>query len=522
MSGKLENILKKLSENSSRNVLLGGLRGLEKESLRVDSKGRLSRKSHPKTLGSSLANKYITTDFSEALLEFITPPLSNTWEVLSVLCDIHQFTYSNLENELLWVSSMPCSISDEKDIPIAQYGSSNVGKMKTIYRNGLSSRYGRNMQAISGIHFNYSIPVSFWPIYQTLKEDRHHLDAFVSSEYLGLIRNFQRFSWMVLYLFGASPALCKSFVTHGQSNLKDFGHNTLFEPFGTSLRMSDLGYTSRTQSNINISLNDLNEYISDLSKAIDTPEPKYQKIGILNNGEYDQLSVNKLQIENEYYSPVRPKRVAKSGERPTLSLKRGGIEYVEIRSLDLNISDPIGTNQHAMRFMEAFLIFCLLQDSPPIDDICWEEIKNNHSKTAKYGRDPKFKLKKNGKNCYLSDWASEILEAVYVVAKFLDGNSGSSDYVTAVNMQKEIIQHPEMTPSARLLDDLYKSRTGFSQYTLNVSEKHKDYFSELISLEPKKLAMFAKEASESLMRQKNIEAMDTLSFEDYLKNYFQS
>ena len=169
---------------------------------------------------------------------------------------------------------MPCSISDEKDIPIAQYGSSNVGKMKTIYRNGLSSRYGRNMQAISGIHFNYSIPESFWPIYQKLKEDRHHLDAFVSSEYLGLIRNFQRFSWMVLYLFGASPALCKSFVTHGQSNLKDFGHNTLFEPFGTSLRMSDLGYTSRTQSNINISLNDLNEYISDLSKAIDTPEPK--------------------------------------------------------------------------------------------------------------------------------------------------------------------------------------------------------------------------------------------------------
>jgi glutamate--cysteine ligase len=132
----------------------GGLRGVEKEALRVTADGYLAQTPHPAGLGSALTNRYITTDFSEALLEFVTPALGSTWETLQVVCDIHQFAYQQLGDELLWCASMPCRIPAEADIPLARYGDSNVGRMKTVYRRGLGHRYGRNMQTISGVHFN--------------------------------------------------------------------------------------------------------------------------------------------------------------------------------------------------------------------------------------------------------------------------------------------------------------------------------------------------------------------------------
>jgi len=318
-------------------LLFGGLKGIEKESLRIAADGSLSMEEHPLGLGSALTNRYITTDFSEALLEFVTPAYETTWEALHCVCDIHQFTYSQLGDEMLWPASMPCRIPVDDEIPLARYGSSNVGQMKTIYRRGLGYRYGRQMQSISGVHFNYSVPQKFWDAYQVMLGDNSTVDDFRSEHYLGLIRNFQRMGWLALYLFGASPALCKSFAGGNAASMKSLNDETYFEPFGTSLRMSDLGYSNQNQSRINISLNSLTEYVRDLGNTIKTPEPSYEKIGVKVDGEYRQLNTNLLQIENEYYSSVRPKRVALSGERPTAALERGGIEYVEIRSLDINL-----------------------------------------------------------------------------------------------------------------------------------------------------------------------------------------
>ena len=143
-------------------------------------------------LGSALTNAHITTDFSEALLEFVTPAYSNTWETLRVLCEIHQFTYERLVDELLWVTSMPCLMAEDDDIPLAQYGSSNVGRMKTVYRNGLGYRYGRRMQTIAGVHFNYSLPDTFWQEYEVLEESMIGGDDFRSAAYMALVRNFRR------------------------------------------------------------------------------------------------------------------------------------------------------------------------------------------------------------------------------------------------------------------------------------------------------------------------------------------
>ena len=299
-----------------------GLRGVEKEALRIDLAGYLSQSSHPDALGSALTNRFITTDFSEALLEFVTPAYVTTWEALRCICDIHQFTYENLGDELLWAASMPCRIPEESRIPLARYGSSNVGQMKTTYRRGLGYRYGRNMQTIAGVHFNYSLPLPFWAVFQDLLDDDRDADVFRSERYMGLVRNVRRSGWILLYLFGASPALCRSFDVDA-ADLEALNPETLFAPWATSLRMSDLGYTNESQGRICIGLNSVDDYIHDLSAAMRTPDPNYERIGVKVDGSWRQLSANQLQIENEYYSPIRPKRVARSGERPTAAAYSG-------------------------------------------------------------------------------------------------------------------------------------------------------------------------------------------------------
>lgn len=501
-------------------ALQDGRRGVEKEALRITSDGYLSTLRHPDGLGSALTNRYITTDFSEALLEFVTPAFATTWEALQCLCDIHQFTYANLAGEMLWPASMPCLIPEDNGIPLARYGPSNVGRMKTIYRRGLGFRYGRQMQVIAGVHFNYSLPDSFWPLYHQLAGSRTSLDDFRSEQYLHLIRNFRRMGWLILYLFGASPALCKSFAGAEKAGLKALNNDTWYEPYATSLRMSDLGYSNRNQSRINISLNSLDEYVRDLSNAICTPEPSYEAIGVKVDGEYRQLNANLLQIENEFYSPVRPKRVARSGEQPTAALRREGIEYVEIRSLDINPFDPSGINQNTMRFIEAFLVYCLLEDSPRIDDAALGEISANHAGTARRGRDPALRLLRGGESVTLGDWSVEILDGVAAVAEVIDSGGGS--YVDSVKQMRHLIEDPAATPSARVLSDLEETHSSFFEYARALAIKYSDYFSSIAPLDEARKAVLEKEAFDSLRRQREIEETDAISLDDYLQQYFSN
>ena len=328
--------------------------------------------------------------------------------------------------------------------------------------------------------------------------------------------------WLVLYLFGASPALCKSFSGGAVTSLKSLNADTYFAPYGTSLRMSDLGYSNQNQSKINISLNSLDDYVSDLSEAICTREPAYEEIGVKVDGEYRQLNANLLQIENEYYSPVRPKRVARSGEQPTAALRRDGIEYVEIRSLDINPFDPAGINQNTMRFVEAFLIYCLLEESPYLDDDALEELTRNHADTAKQGRDPEFRLLKDGIPVSLRAWGTEILSDVLAVAEVLDRHDANESYTDAVRLMLKIVDNVDETPSARVLADLEETQSGFFEYTLELSKRHSDYFKAITPLDETRRAIFEKEVADSLMRQHAIEAADDISLDQYLKRYFSA
>ena len=521
MYRKIEYRLARLQEPAHREVLYGGLIGLEKEGLRVDVGGGIAQTPHPEALGSALTHPYITTDYSEALLEFITPPITPPESALAFLRDIHTFIYGKLKDELLWATSMPCVVKGPDAIPIARYGHSNPGIMKTVYRRGLGHRYGRVMQVIAGVHFNYSLPETFWPVYQALEGDGRSLREFADDAYMGMIRNLQRFGWLVPYLFGASPAVCKSFLCGRPTTLEEFDETTYYEPYATSLRMGDIGYQNSREQTTGMKANydSLDAYVRSLTWAIETPCPEYEAIGVVVDGRYEQLNANILQIENEYYSTVRPKQVLEDNEKPSLALKRRGVRYVELRSLDVNAFHPLGMDESQVHFLEAFMLFCLLADSPPINLHERREIDRNQGGVAHRGRDPLLYLLRNGRELLLSEWGMEILDNMEGVCELLDAAAGGDAYRRALHEQKEKVQDPDRTPSARMLAEMRANQEGFYAYAKRMSLRHQDYF-RCLTLDEERRRLFEEETQRSLERQAELEAGDPMPFEQYLAEYF--
>ncbi len=517
MKGQFEKRLRALSATAS--VLQGGLRGVEKECLRVTPEGFIAASDHPRALGSALTSHYITTDYSEALVEFITPPQKSAEETLAFLDDLHHFTYGAIGDELLWAFSMPCRLRSEEDIPFARYGTSNIGRMKNIYRRGLGFRYGRYMQAIAGVHFNYSLPEAFWPVFADIEGERGDVLEMKSRAYLGLVRNVRRLDWLLLYLFGASPAVCRCFLPQGDAGLQVFNSQTLYAPYATSLRMSDIGYKNASQAKLFVSADSLDEYIADLTHAIRTPHPHYEKIGVRVGGEYRQLSTHQLQIENEYYSTIRPKRTALSGERATAALRRGGVEYVELRALDLDPEAPMGTSLETLRFAEIFLLYALLLDSPPVSPADRSDIEHNHLAVARRGREPGLALHRRGKVVAMSHRASEHLDAMLAIAGLLDAG-GPGVYGESLRSCAARIGDPQTTPSARQLHRLRESGQTLSDFGLQVSAGHRQHFLARPPEANRHYRMLETEASASLDQQRWIEEHDTLSFEEYLAAYY--
>ncbi len=511
--------IRDLRQQDCRSLFAGGLRGIERECLRISGDGLLAQTPHPAALGSPLTHRYITTDYSEALLEFVTPPQKSTWEVMQCLFDLHQFTHEHLGDELLWPFSMPCGLTTEADIPLALYGSSNIGKMKTLYREGLGHRYGRFMQVISGLHLNYSLPDHFWPLYQELEGVAGSAETFRSDAYMGMVRNVRRYDWLVLYLFGASPAVCKSFLRDGGHSLQQLDAHTAYGPYATSLRMSGVGYQNTSQSAVHVSANSLDEYVRDLSLAIETPSPEWEKLGLKSGGEYLQLNTNQLQIENEFYSSVRPKRVADTGERPSKALQRGGVEYVELRVLDVSPFDPVGINQAEIRFNEIYLVYCMLQDSPPITDAAQDRHQANRAAVAGYGRQPGLRLATEAGSVSMQDWALQLLEDMQPVADMLDCNVGE-EYRQALATQIAVARNAELTPSARMLDELQESGLSFFEYGLQVATTNRDYFRAQAPEHNVHRTKLEAETAASFERQRAIEKSDSIGFDDYIARYY--
>ncbi len=268
------------------------------------------------------------------------------------------------------------------------------------------------MQAISGVHFNYSFPSKFWDVYVDLRELPANTPDFRSASYFEVLRNFRRMGWMVLYLFGVSPVVGRDFLGNSLAGLEVLDAKTAYGPYATSLRMSDIGYRNRNQAGVSVSVNSLDAYLRDLKRAVTTPHPAYQQLGLKRGDDWQQLNTNVLQIENEYYSAIRPKRVTRSGESPSAALRRGGVEYVEVRALDVSAFDPVGVNQTKLRFLEAFVALCLLSSGPPIEPGEQAGIDDNYLKVSRRGREPGLNLAREGRQLPLASWAREILDSM--------------------------------------------------------------------------------------------------------------
>lgn len=521
---QLKNLPGALYESSNAPLLTGILRGVEKESLRTSAEGQLALSTHPRALGSALTHPQITTDFSEALLEFITPPSHRIDEVIAYLDNIHRFTYERLPDEMLWCHSMPCALGTDESIPVARYGSSNIGQMKTIYRKGLGHRYGRVMQTVAGIHYNFSLPDAFWAFLHAHEHSLLNLGDFRTKRYFDLIRNFRRYYWLLIYLYGASPAVCRSFVRERPHDLEtlDADECTLYKPYATSLRMGDLGYQSKTQESLFICYNQQRTYLQTLVSAIKTPYPPYEQIGLKDAaGNYQQLNTGLLQIENEFYSAIRPKRTARTGETALTALGHRGVEYVEVRCLDINPYEPVGISADQMRFLDTFLLYCLLQESPESSRQECDAILSNQKKVVNRGREPGLTLTsaEHGQ-IEMKVWATQLMQALQPVAEMLDQAHGGKLYTASLEQEAAKAADPTLTPSARLLRDMREQGLGFAALARQSSRAHDAEFRRR-PLQGKSLKAMQALAVRSLQEQIALEQADNLSFEDYLSGYYE-
>jgi glutamate--cysteine ligase len=501
MSSSLTDRLRQLSPERLR----GMRRGIEKESLRADDAGELAATPHPVALGSALTHPHITTDFSESQLEFITGVHADVDSCIAELTDIHQFAYRAIGDELLWVGSMPCGLPTDETIPIGRYGTSNVGRAKSVYRMGLGHRYGRRMQTISGIHYNWSLP------------------GLSSEQYFGLIRNFRRHSFLLLYLYGASPAVCSSFVNgrpHPLRPMGDDAQHTLHRPHATTLRMGRLGYQSDAQASLCVSYNSLDSYAASLHDAMTRPYPAYEALGVRNpGGEYNQLATSLLQIENEFYGTIRPKRVIRTGERPLHALRERGVEYVEVRCMDLDPFEPVGIGAPTARFIDIFLLHCLLSDSPPDSPEEIAALGRNQHRAAESGRQPGLMLERGAREVPLVEWGAQLLQQCTPIAAALDQAEGGRAYRDALAAATARLQAPDSTPSARVLQAMVREHG--SSHTAFVSAMSRQTRRALLALPyaPAVEEHFAALARESVEEQRRQEAADTLPFEDFRQAY---
>ncbi len=509
-------------QSSGQEQLLSQLQhGIEKEGLRVDRQGQLSQQPHPRGLGSALTHEQITTDYSEALLEFITPVFSQPEQGIDYLANLHRYAYTQLAGEQIWGGSMPGELPPAAQIPIAEYGSSNIGRLKHIYRVGLEHRYGRAMQTIAGIHYNFSLPCGFWPLYQQYRGSNTPLQGFQSAAYFALIRNFRRYSWLLLYLFGASPALCSSFMQDKPHSLEQFDDETLYLPWATSLRMSDLGYSNKAQSSLGICFNQLNTYLNSLHQAIHTPHPPYEKIGIKVDGQYRQLNSNILQIENEYYSDIRPKRVIRSGEKPIHALMNRGVEYIEVRNIDINPFLPVGIDAMEADFLDLFLLSCLFMGDEDISTAECNEIAENQHRVVNRGREPGLTLTFNGESMPLQSWGLSLLDQLRLTAETLDRVNSTTRYTDTLTRQQAKLMDSSLTPSAQVLEAMRSQGLSHAAFIMQQSQLHQQTL-EASPLPDDLFRSMRAQSDNSLQAQAALEAAPAPDFDSFLASYLAS
>lgn len=315
--------------------------GVEKESHRVDLSGNLAKTDHPSSLSVQDHHPYIQRDFSETQMELITPVTESLEELLNFLSAIHDVTYRSIsEDEMLWPLSMPPALpQNEEEIVIAKLN--NPASVE--YRQALAKSYGRRKQMISGIHFNFEFSEELLKALFSAQTEIADYDQFKTEVYLKVTRNYLHYRWLYTYLFGASPLSEQNF----------FEENTTNEPV-RSLRNSKFGYTNR--EDVKVSFKSIHDYVSDLTTLV-------------KNGQ--------LVEEKEFYSPVR----LRGGQR-VADLQNHGIQYIELRNIDLNPFELNGISYEQAKFLHVFLVYLLWKEEGACSDEWVQEGDLNNNTVA--------------------------------------------------------------------------------------------------------------------------------------------
>jgi glutamate--cysteine ligase len=283
--------------------------------------------------------------------------------------------------------------------------------------------------------------------------------------------------------------------------------------------MSDLGYTNSAQSGLNICYNQLDTYIASLISAINQPSEAYQKYAGEKGGEYQQLNANVLQIENELYSPIRPKQPTQSLEKPSEALHKRGVSYIEVRALDVNPFSAIGIEENQFYFLDVFLMYCVTKPSALMNAQQYDETEVNLSAVVDHGRDPELMLSNEQQSIGLSAWALQLFSEMHEVALVLDQANGTTYYSVALELEKQKILDPSLTPSAKILQRLISQQCDNGSLGLTLAE---DYKQQLIDSDYEFMNAdeLAEHAKLSIEKQGVIEQQDNISFDEFLSSYF--
>lgn len=231
-----------------------------------------------------------------------------------------------------------------------------------------------------------------------------------------------------------------------------------------------------------------------------------------------QLNTNILQIENEYYSNIRPKRVTYTGERPIQALTSRGVQYVEVRCLDINPFLPVGIDLTEARFLDAFLLFCALEESPQLDNGECSQCTSNFLTVVKEGRRPGLELHRDGQPIALKAWAGELIARIGQLADLLDRAHGGDEHAKALAEQQAKVEDTSLTPSAQVLARMTEHDESFVQFSLRQSRLHAQAFREQ-PLPAERQQAYETLARDSLAEQSRLEQQEVGDFDLFVGAY---
>ena len=442
-------LLKIIKTGKLSEYLFDGNFGIERENIRVNKEGAIAETKHPEAFGEKLANPYITVDFAESQIELITPIFGSIPEVHSFLENLHDIVSLELKEEYLWPQSTPPDITNEDHISVADFEDGDAGKNAAEYRKHLVDTYGKVKQVLSGIHFNFSFDDNFLKkLYsESGKTDSISYKDFKNNIYMRVAQNYTRFRWLIIYLLGASPSIHKTYTEGDKDKLKKLNDNYYMKN-GVSFRQSDLGYKN----------------IKDFFVPFDSLDCYLKTIDSL-------ITDGSISGAREYYSPIRLK--AKDNKNLLESLRKDGIEYLEIRTIDLNPYCKTGIDIRDIYFLHAFLIFCLLRKCKSNEECLFTVTDNsdanfNQELIATKGQDKNLSMKDKNSTKDAKEWAIEILNELQEILCHLECNN--SKYAEAIDFELDKILDGSKSYSKMLIEDIKKD--SFIGFHLNKAKEY--------------------------------------------------